>query len=223
MPQATKTRLKKTLKQRRVPGRKRELAFFEQGKLVAGVDEVGRGAWAGPVVAAAVILPADYRIKKVRDSKLLTALERERLAERIYGRALSVGVGEASIEEINQQGLSWAIRQSGLRAVEALRPRPDCVLLDGNWNYFPRELACHTIVDGDAHELCIAAASVIAKVHRDARMRELHGQYPEFGFALNKGYGTKHHQFALKEIGPSPVHRLQWAPVASLLQASLPL
>ena len=223
MPQAIRKKTKKPLTKRTIPGRKRELAFLEQGQLVAGVDEVGRGAWAGPVVAAAVILSPDYRIKKVRDSKLLTALERERLADRIYERSQAVGIGEVSIDDINQNGLSWAIKEAGIRAVEALKLQPDCVLLDGNWNYFASRVECTTIVDGDAYELCISAASVIAKVHRDARMRELHHQYPEFNFALNKGYGTKGHQSALRELGPTPAHRLQWAPVVSLLQAELPI
>lgn len=182
---------------------------------------MGRGAWAGPLVSAAVILDPDYRLKNVRDSKLLGAANREQLAVRITERSQTVGVGVVEITEINQYGFTWALRQSGVRAVRNLTTQPDRILLDGHHDYFGEGFACETIVDGDAKELCIAAASIIAKVHRDELMSKLAKRYPEYGFADNKGYGTKRHQAALKKHGPTEHHRSQWKPVQELLQQEL--
>lgn len=193
----------------------------ETGCVVAGVDEVGRGAWAGPVVAGAVILDPEYRIKKARDSKLMKASDRLRLAVRIRRHAIASGVGVATLEEVNQYGLSWAIKQSGLRAIEALGQRPDRVLLDGHYNYFPNDLPCDTMIDGDAHELCIATASIIAKVHRDGLMAELDERFPGYHLASNKGYGTMAHRRAIEKLGVAEIHRTGWRPIAAAMQAAI--
>lgn len=188
---------------------------------MAGVDEVGRGAWAGPLVAAAVVLPAGYRLRNLRDSKLLTAAARITLDRRIRDKAIAVGVGVVEVEELNQNGFPWALRQSGLRAIRELAPPPDRILLDGHHDYLAGEYQCETIVGGDASELCIAAASIVAKVHRDTLMTNLADEHPEYGFANHKGYGTAEHQAALKLHGPCDHHRSQWKPINQLLQQQL--
>lgn len=188
---------------------------------MAGVDEVGRGAWAGPLVAAAVILPPDYRLKRLRDSKLLTPAERVRLDRRIREKAVAFGIGIVAVEELNQNGFPWALRQSGLRAIRELAPPPDRILLDGDHDYLAGEHDCETIIGGDGAELCIAAASIVAKVHRDGLMEELAAEYTEYGFAKHKGYGTPQHRHALKEHGPCDLHRSQWKPINELLQQQL--
>lgn len=197
--------------------------MLETATAVAGVDEVGRGAWAGPLVAAAVILDPAYRIRNVRDSKLLKAEDRERLARRIRLHATAVGVGTVTTDEINDRGFVWALTEAGIRAIKGLAVEPEWVLLDGHHNYFGTRYQCETIINGDAKELCIAAASVIAKVHRDGLMEELHEQHPAYGFARNKGYGTPKHRRVLQELGPTPAHRQAWKPIAALLQQPLPL
>lgn len=207
-------------KRNKAPRRDRELTYGSD-TIVAGVDEVGRGAWAGPLVAAAVILGPDFRIRNIRDSKLMTAADRERVAKRIHDSAQGVGIGVVEIEEINKSGFAWALRQAGLRALENLSEKPGQVLLDGHHDYLAEQYSCETIVGGDATELCIAAASVVAKVHRDQLMTELHEQFPAYGFADHKGYGTPKHQAALREHGPTEVHRSQWKPIQKLLQQRL--
>lgn len=189
---------------------------------MAGVDEVGRGAWAGPLVSAAVVLDPDYRIRKLRDSKLLTAPERERSAERIKRRAAGWSVGVVAVDELNERGFAWALREAAVRAIEGLDEPPQHILLDGHHDYFGGRYPCETIIGGDATELCIAAASIIAKVHRDALMTELDGEYAGYGFARHKGYGTWAHQAALAELGPSPIHRQTWKPIQALLAAAQP-
>ena len=185
------------------------------------MDEVGRGAWAGPLVAAAVVLPADYRLRQLRDSKLLTPAARGKLDQRIREKAVAFGVGVVAVEELNRNGFPWALRQSGVRAIRELAPAPDCVLLDGHYDYLAGEFACETIVGGDGTELCIAAASIVAKVHRDGLMVELHETYPAYGFAAHKGYGTAAHRAALEQHGPCDLHRSQWKPINELLQQQL--
>lgn len=189
--------------------------------MVAGVDEVGRGAWAGPLVAAAVVLPPDYRITRLRDSKLLSADTRTKLDLRIREKAVAFGIGTVEVEELNRNGFPWALRQSGLRAIRELAPPPDRVLLDGHHDYLAGEYECETIIGGDGTELCIAAASIVAKVHRDALMTELADQHPEYGFADHKGYGTSKHRQALQTHGPCDHHRSQWKPINELLQQQL--
>jgi ribonuclease HII len=191
-------------------------AWGANHRRVAGVDEAGRGAWAGPVVAAAVILPAGcpdlaQRLAGVRDSKLLTAGQRERLYEIIQSEAVTVGVGVGSLEVIAAEGIVGATRQAMTEAIEALQPPPDHLLID--YVRLPEvDLPQEAIVRGDQLSLSIAAASIIAKVARDRLMVELGDRYPAYGFAQHKGYGTPAHQEAIAAYGATPLHRLTWAP-----------
>lgn len=200
-----------------MPGIRVERRFWDLDLVVAGVDEVGRGAWAGPVTFGAVVLPSDRRMYKLRDSKLLDAERREQLAARLHGFALGVGVGQAGNDEIDALGMSDAMRLAASRAVDALPVRPDVVLLDGSWDFLSH-YGTHdvTLVHGDARSASIAAASIVAKVHRDGLLREVDGAHPAYGFASNKGYPTPVHRAALEEVGPCPLHRHSWAPIRAL-------
>lgn len=192
-----------------------EHTLREQGfTLVAGTDEVGRGALAGPLVAAAVILPEDFELKGLRDSKLLTPLARERMAAAIRERALAVSLVRITPQVIDRRGL----HKSNLRALRAaiarLDPRPDYALTDG----FPvKRMPCPSlgIKKGDRVAASVAAASIVAKVVRDRAMRRLHRKFPAFGFVRNKGYGTAEHWRALRDVGPSPVHRMSFKGVGA--------
>ncbi|MBI4728464.1 MAG: ribonuclease HII [Acidobacteria bacterium] len=181
--------------------------------LVAGVDEAGRGALAGPLVAAAVILPERYELRGLRDSKLLTPLSRARLDREIRRQALAVSVVRVTPGRIDRRGLHrsnlWALG----RAVALLRPVPDYVLADG---FRPSRLPAPALSSkkGDRVSASVAAASIVAKVARDGAMARLHRAYPRFGFDRNKGYGTAEHWRALRAHGPAPVHRLSFAGVA---------
>jgi ribonuclease HII len=185
---------------------------------VAGADEVGRGAWAGPVVAAAVILPANPHLIEgligvVDDSKKLTPRARERLFGVIYARAEAVGIGSASAEEIDSVGIAQANRLALARAICHLSIQPDFVLLD--FLTLPQlHLPQRGIPHGDALSLTIAAASIIAKVTRDQWMIHQDDSHPGYGFARHKGYGTTMHRAALARLGPCPLHRRSFAPVA---------
>lgn len=182
--------------------------------LLAGVDEAGRGPLAGPVVAAAVILDDSKRIPGLNDSKMLTALARERLYDKIRDKALCCGVGVASVQEIDELNIFHATMLAMKRAVEGLRLRPAKVLVDGN--RLPKwDLLAEAIVDGDAKVKAISAASILAKVTRDRMLVELHEQFPQYGFAAHKGYGTPEHLQALKAHGPCIHHRRHFAPVAA--------
>ena len=185
------------------------------GQLVAGVDEVGRGPLAGDVVAAAVIL-TDSPPEGVTDSKMLTPERREALAERIRDEAVSWALGRATVAEIDELNILQASLLAMRRAVEALSIQPTLVLVDGNrlpkWPYEAR-----AIVKGDLTEPSIGAASILAKVQRDAEMLALHEHYPAYGFDQHKGYPTKAHLAALESIGVSPVHRRSFGPVRRLL------
>ena len=180
--------------------------------LIAGVDEVGRGPLAGPVVAAAVILDDLHPVKGLRDSKALTALARERLATEIRAKALCVSVAEASVEEIDRLNILQATLLAMQRAVERLRLPPTIVLVDGNRLPLLRYPA-QAIVTGDATVASIAAASIVAKVHRDALLCELHDVHPAYGFAGHKGNPTPEHLAALRAHGPCVAHRRSFAPV----------
>ena len=183
-----------------------------QGGLVAGVDEVGRGPLAGPVVAAAVILDERRRIRGLNDSKLLTPLARERLNDEILDKALCVGIGMASVEEIDAINILQAALLAMCRAVEGLRLAPQLVLVDGNQR--PKvTMAVRTIVGGDAKVRSISAASIVAKVHRDRLCDDLHAAHPEYGFAAHKGYSTPEHLDALRRHGACAHHRRSFAPV----------
>ncbi len=204
------------------PGLRHERRYRSAGHRVAGVDEVGRGAWAGPVTVGAVILPDDRGIVGLRDSKALAPATRERLAERIHTHAIAVGIGEASNREIDAVGLAAALRLAGLRAVAALTPPADVLLIDGDRDFLAG-VGTHNeaIVRGDAVSASIAAASIVAKVHRDARMRRLAEAYPAYDLASNKGYGAPRHAAALEDHGPCALHRHTWSPVTSRRQLRL--
>lgn len=180
--------------------------------LLAGVDEVGRGPLAGPVVAAAVILDDLQPIHGLRDSKALSPAMRERLATEIRAKALCLAVAEASVEEIDQLNILQATMLAMQRAVERLRLTPSHVLVDGN--RLPKlKVPAEAIVKGDARIPAIAAASIVAKVHRDALLCAMHETHPEYGFAEHKGYPTPEHLAALRAHGPCAAHRHSFAPV----------
>lgn len=194
-----------------------ERRWWAEGAVVAGVDEVGRGAWAGPVTYAAVILPRHRRLYRLRDSKRLWPEEREHLATRVTARALAVGVGWGSNDEIDRDGMSAAMRRAAARAVAALPLQPDVVLLDGSWDFLAGYGTINQpLVDGDARCASVAAASIVAKVARDAWMRETAVGWPAFGFDSNKGYPTPTHLAGLRRWGPCPLHRRSWVPVAAI-------
>ena len=176
---------------------------------LCGVDEAGRGPLAGPVCAAAVILPRGLEIPGLDDSKKLAAKKREELFDRICAEALSYGIAFASVEEIEQLNILEATFLAMNRAIAQLSPQPELALIDGNRDK-GIAVASRCIVKGDARCADIAAASILAKVSRDRLMLELAGQYPQYHFERHKGYGTKQHYEALRTHGPSPVHRMSF-------------
>jgi ribonuclease HII len=182
---------------------------------IAGVDEVGVGPLAGPVLAAAVILPEGVMLRGVDDSKKVTATLREELAEKIHAAALAVGIGVVEPEEIDRLNIYRAALEAMRRAVAALPVTPEHVLVDAR--QIPQLSVPQTaLIKGDARSYCIAAASIVAKVARDRIMREIDQRYPEYGFREHMGYGTAHHLAAIDRYGPSPVHRRSFAPVRDL-------
>jgi len=191
-------------------------ALNYQGELLAGVDEVGRGPLAGDVVTAAVILDPNKPITGLADSKKLTERRRQQLAIEISEKALFWHIARASIAEIDQYNILQATMMAMVRAVDGLEFRPEYVAVDGNrmpdWNY-----SGETVVKGDDKVPAISAASIIAKVCRDNEMCMFDQQYPGYGFAAHKGYGTKQHMQAIKQLGPSPIHRHSFEPVRSML------
>jgi len=174
--------------------------------LIAGVDEVGRGPLAGPVVAAAVIFGPACVIEGVDDSKKLSPARRAELFDRIVSQALAVGVGILSPDEIDELNIYRASMRAMEHAVARLSPSPQHLLIDGP-RYHDRSIPFTPVVDGDAKCFSIAAASIVAKVTRDRIMTELDAQFPNYGFAKHKGYGTPGHLAALRKYGPSPIHR----------------
>jgi ribonuclease HII len=198
-----------------------EAEFWQSGHhLVAGLDEVGRGAWAGPVVAAAVVLPADPRalaplLGQVDDSKRLSPAARERLAVQIRARALAVGIGSVPAPEIDGAGILNATRRAMIAAIAALAVPPDALLID-YLTLATVRLPQRGIPHGDALSLSIAAASVVAKVWRDAWMAAQEDAFPGYRFSAHKGYGTHAHQVALGRLGPCPLHRRTFRPVAAV-------
>lgn len=183
-----------------------------------GVDEVGIGSAIAEVYAAACILDPNRRINGLRDSKQLTPDRRKQLSERIKERALDFCIATASLEEVNQLNVFGATMLAMQRAVEGLKLKPDIVLIDGN--RMPKlALPARTIVKGDAKVRSISAASILAKVARDEGMLKYHEQFPNYGFAENKGYLTEFHLATLKHFGPCPIHRKNYAPVRVLLEA----
>lgn len=185
--------------------------------LTCGVDEAGRGPLAGPVVAAAVILPPGTSLSGLNDSKKLSPRQRERLAAEIRTTALAWAVAEASAAEIDAWNILRSTLRAMARAVAALPVMPDEVLVDGN-QAPALEVPVRTIIGGDALEPAIMAASILAKTHRDARLVALDARYPEYGFARHKGYGTAAHLAALARLGPCPEHRRSFAPVRAALE-----
>ena len=191
---------------------KYEISVRKQGyQLIAGIDEVGRGPLAGPVVAAAVILSEDFLLLGIDDSKKLTEAKREEYYDQIMAQAIAVSIGSISPEEIDTINIYEATKKAMLAAVSGLNTAPDFLLIDAMKldTPYPYE----AIIKGDAKSISIAAASIIAKVTRDRLMREIGRVYPEYGFANNMGYGTKEHLLAIEKIGITPHHRKSFAPV----------
>ncbi len=192
------------------------------GGLVCGVDEAGRGPWAGPVSAAAVILDPRRVPEGLNDSKLLTPRRREALEAEIKAQALAFAVSFASVAEIAELNILHATGLAMRRAVQALNPAPAFALVDGNYAF---SLPCpvKTVVKGDALSCSIAAASILAKTARDRLMAELDARYPGYGFSAHKGYRAQAHADGLLSLGPCPEHRLGWAPVRLALDGKDPM
>lgn len=182
-------------------------------KTVAGIDEVGRGAWAGPVTVCAAVTGLRRAPEGLTDSKLITPKRRTRLAAVLTGWVTSYALGQASPEEIDGLGMTAALRLAALRALEGLPEPPEAVILDGKHNYLgaggPWQV--RTVIKGDQSCVSVAAASVIAKVRRDAEMAELGADYAPFAFGDNAGYPSPVHRSALEELGPTPLHRMSWS------------
>jgi ribonuclease HII len=201
-----------------------EQPFLATGAIVAGVDEVGRGAWAGPVTVGAVVLDPDAVPVGLRDSKRLTPARRNVLAQALSVGA-AIGIGEVDVAELDRVGLGVALRLAAARAVAALPRRPDVVLVDGTVDLLAGTgFATHCLVGGDDRSASIAAASIAAKVHRDARMVAADDDFPGYAFARHKGYPSPAHRAALAEHGPCALHRHSWRPIRALTasQPSLP-
>lgn len=206
---------------RRGPDLSSERALWGLGhEVVAGIDEVGKGAWAGPLTVGVAILPRDRRIYRVNDSKQLTAARREALFDRIAEWCVDWAVGHASADECDRLGMSEAQRVATDRALGALRQMPDAMLVDGKWNFIPeahrRAATVEMMVKGDGRSLSIAAASILAKVTRDRIMAEMAGDHPLYGWEHNKGYPSARHRAALSGYGLSCEHRRSWAFVDAL-------
>lgn len=193
------------------------LLFGSGPGLVAGVDEAGRGPLAGPVVAAAVILDDLKPIKGLADSKTLTALRRAKLYDEIRAKALCCSIAEASVEEIDRLNILQATMLAMRRAVDGLRLKPKLVLVDGN-RIPVLDVPAQAIVKGDALVGSISAASILAKVYRDRWCIDFDQQYPQYGFAAHKGYGTAQHLAALRQHGACPQHRTSFSPVAEVMR-----
>ncbi len=179
--------------------------------MVVGIDEVGRGAWAGPLMVGAAILPLDRRVNGVRDSKMLTEAGRELLFDRVASWCVAWAVGGASQEECDELGMAAAQRLAAQRAIEGLGVQPDAAVVDGNWDFVSPHVAhVERRVKADATCLSVAAASILAKVTRDRIMREQAEHYPNWSFDSNKGYPCPQHKAALQGYGPSAIHRRSW-------------
>jgi ribonuclease HII len=205
-----------------VPGLGVERSLWAEGhEVVVGVDEVGRGAWAGPISVGAAVLPPDRRVYRVRDSKQLTEVERERLFDRVARWCRAWAVGHASQQECDTLGMSAAQKLAARRAIESLGLVPDQVLVDGSWD-FAAAGAAHRLIKGDATCLSIAAASILAKVTRDRLMRGEAEHFPLYDFDHNKGYPCPRHKRALRAWGPSAIHRRTWVFMEHLVWHRVP-
>ncbi|PYC76928.1 ribonuclease HII [Streptomyces tateyamensis] len=179
--------------------------------VVVGLDEVGRGAWAGPVTVGAAITGQRRPPEGLTDSKLLTPRRREQLAPVLADWVTAYALGQASALECDELGMTAALRLAATRALEALPVRPDAVILDGKHDYLGGPWRVRTVIKGDQSCVCVAAASVLAKVHRDRQMSELAPEFPGYAFEDNAGYPSPVHRAALEELGPTAHHRLSWA------------
>jgi ribonuclease HII len=190
-----------------------ERKCWEAGdRVIVGIDEVGRGSWAGPVTVCAVV-PGDEHLTGVRDSKLLTYEERVVSAKRVRGWARGIGVGHASHEECDLEGMTEALRRAAYRALEQLAAQgfvPDRIVLDGKFDYLKMPKVVRTIIKADQKVLSVAAASVVAKTTRDVMMAEEAEHFPAYGFESNRGYPAPVHKAALAAYGPSAIHRRSW-------------
>ena len=196
-----------------IPNYKIEKELYGRGfSRVAGLDEAGRGAWAGPVVAAAVILPSDFRIRGLRDSKLLSPKQREDLFLIINKNAVAIGVGIISEKVIDSDGIIGATRKAFFQAVEKIKEKADYLLVDGI-KIFEHKIPTDFYIKGDRKIGSIAAASVVAKVVRDNLLREYYQKYPSYGFDQHKGYGTVKHSEALEKHGWCDIHRKTFRPM----------
>lgn len=194
----------------KAPSLEFERALWDEGHdVVVGVDEVGRGSWAGPLMVGAAVVPRDKRLTKVRDSKMLTEAERELMYERVAPWCVTWAVGAASQTECDELGMSAAQKLAARRALDGLALPVDRVLLDGNWDFIGGGIV-KTIVKGDAKCLSIAAASILAKVTRDRIMRAEAEHFPGYDFEKNKGYPCPRHKAALAGMGPTTIHRRSW-------------
>ena len=219
-PAVAKTPLLRPFAGRRVlhavPNLSLEKSLWEAGdEVVVGLDEVGRGSWAGPLVIGAAVVPRDRRVNGIRDSKMLTEDRREFLFPRIAAWCRSWAVGAATQEECDELGMTAAQRLAASRALDALDVDPDRVLVDGNWDFVGRGNTIR-VIKGDAASLSIAAASVLAKVSRDRLMRAEAEHYPPYDFEHNKGYPCPRHRMALHAYGPTAIHRRSWVFMESL-------
>ena len=218
---ATVPKLRSALKNRS-PHLKVERRLWDTGNsVVVGIDEVGRGAWAGPLTVGAAVVPKNRRIYKLRDSKMLTEAEREALFDRVAGWCTRWSVGHASHEECDRLGMSEAQRLAARRALDDLGLIPDRVLIDGRWDFVGGHGTIN-LVGGDASSLSISAASILAKVTRDRIMRGLAPDYPNYGFEANKGYPCPRHKAALQAWGPSCIHRRSWVFMDNLPWTGIP-
>lgn len=193
-----------------------EQSLYTKGiTLIAGIDEAGRGPLAGPVVAAAVILPQDAYLPGINDSKKLSEAKRETLFHQIQATAISIGVGIVSAKEIDELNIYQAAKKAMLQAVEQLVPKPEYLLIDAM--ELPLAIPQQSLIKGDANSVSIAAASVVAKVTRDAIMKQLGEQYPQYGFEKHMGYGTEYHLQAIRTYGVTEHHRRSFSPVKELV------
>ncbi|MDH3753764.1 MAG: ribonuclease HII [Acidimicrobiia bacterium] len=212
---ATAPVLRKSLKAK-APSLEVERRLWAAGAdVVAGIDEVGRGSWAGPLTLVAAVVPPDRRVYKVRDSKMLTEAERESLFDRVAGWCTTWAVGHASPRECDRLGMSEAQRLAARRALDGLGLPVDQVIVDGKWDFVGGGNTT-MVVKGDAKCLSIAAASILAKVTRDRMMREAAEHHPGYDFEFNKGYPCPRHRAALRGLGPSAIHRRSWVFMDSL-------
>jgi ribonuclease HII len=217
--QKKKKRLKKkTILKKIIPKRKYEETYWQKGfKRIAGIDEVGRGAWAGPLVAAAVIIPKNQKLYLLRDSKLLGREDREKLSRKI-NKLCQVGIGSVSPAKINRLGLTQSTKLAYQKAIEKLPQKPDLLLIDA-FEIDYQNIKSIGIIHGDQICSSIAAASIVAKVYRDRLMRKIAKRFRKWDFNNNKGYGTKKHQEALKKHGVTKVHRLNYKPIKKIVNS----